>query len=614
MKGVCGWFGGGLVQDAPQVLERMSQSLGAAGTGGASHAAPQRAIFQTGAQPPSALEQHRISAAICGHLRWKDPEFDALAKSQGHHAALIEAYRRYGEYLLHYIEGHFALAVLDPERRRALLAVDRIGAYPMCYAQTKDGTLVFGSTTDAVRGHPGVAAQISMQSLYDYIYFHMIPSPETVYTGLSKLEPAQCLLFENGQAHLRFYWQPAFIESSGKKFGELQDEFLKLVRGAVVRCGPDENTGAFLSGGTDSSTVSGMLAGLQPDAARTYSIGFAAEGYDEISYARIASNHFHTRQHEYYVTPEDVADAIPDIARAYDEPFGNSSAIPTYYCARMAQQDGVRVLLAGDGGDELFGGNARYAKQKVFDLYQRIPAGLRGGMVEPLFVGLPFSKWLPPTRKVRSYIEQARVPMPERMESYNFLSRTDPRTIFQANFLDAVNPGHPLALLQEVYQRAPTPSLLNRMLYLDWKITLADNDLRKVNRMCALAGIEVRYPMLDDELVAFSARVAPELKLKGLKLRYFFKKSLRNFLPDEILNKPKHGFGLPFGEWLKTSPQLQEVVYTSLEAFKARGIVRPEFIDELIATHRSGHASYYGTMLWVFAFLEQWFQQHKIAP
>ncbi len=612
MTGVCGWFGGDAVPEAARVLARMSQTLG--GAGGASHTAPHRALYQTARAPLPVLEQQGISVALCGHARWKEPELDTLAKERGPHAALIEAYRRHGEFLLDHIDGHFALAVLDPERQRALLAVDRIGAQPMSYAHTPDGALVFGSTTDAVREHPQVAAKVSLQSLYDYIYFHMIPSPATVYAGIHKLEPAQCLMFENGKARLRFYWQPAFVESGGKKFGELQDEFLKIMRASVSRCDPDENTGAFLSGGTDSSTVSGMLAGLQPNAARTYSIGFNAAGYDEISYARLASNHFHTKQHEYYVTPQDVADAIPNIARAYDEPFGNSSAIPTYYCARMAQQDGMRVLLAGDGGDELFGGNARYAKQKVFDVYQRIPAGLRSGMVEPLFVGLPFSKWLPPTRKVRSYIEQARVPMPERMESYNFLSRTDPRTIFQAGFLDAVNPGHPLALLQEVYRRAPSPSLLNRMLYLDWKFTLADNDLRKVNRMCALAGIEVRYPMLDDELVAFSARVSPQLKLKGLKLRYFFKKSLENFLPHEILNKSKHGFGLPFGEWLKTSAPLQEVVYSSLQAFKERGIVRPEFIDELIATHRGGHAAYYGTMLWVFAFLEQWFQQHKVAP
>ncbi len=615
MNGMCGWFGGELVQDAPQALARMSDSLSAADAGGVSHTALHRALYQqTAATPQPVLEQRGISAAICGHVRWKDTELDALSKSHGHHAALIEAYRRHGEFLLHHINGHFALAVLDPERQRALLAVDHIGAHPMCYAHTKDGALVFGSTTDAVRAHPDVASKLSMQALYDYVYFHMIPSPDTVYAGINKLEPAQCLWLENGKLRLRFYWQPAFVESDDKQFPDLQDEFLKAMRGAVTRCDPDQHTGAFLSGGTDSSTVSGMLAGIQPNAARTYSIGFAAEGYDEISYARLASNHFHTQQHEYYVTPQDVADSIPHIARAYDEPFGNSSAIPTYYCARMAKQDGMRVLLAGDGGDELFGGNARYAKQKVFDWYQRIPSALRRNVVEPLFVELPFSQWLSPTRKIRSYIEQARVPMPERMESYNFLSRTDPRTIFQGDFLDAVNPGHPLALLQAVYQRAPTSSLLNRMLYMDWKITLADNDLRKVNRMCALAGIEVRYPMLDDELVEFSARVAPELKLKGLKLRYFFKKSLENFLPHEIINKSKHGFGLPFGEWLKTSPQLQDIVYTSLQAFKARGMVRPEFIDELITTHRSGHASYYGTMLWVFAFLEQWFQQHKVAP
>jgi asparagine synthase (glutamine-hydrolysing) len=608
MKALIGWAGGSNAHDASRCNADMAAPFHDQGgcyavCADASRAGDARAFSVDG-----------ITCALTGHPRWKDPALREHAAQYGHHAALARAWRQHDDNFLNQLSGHFALALVDTARQVTLLAIDRIGAHPLCYAVAPDDTLVFGSTTDAVKAHPALRVSIAPQSLYDYLYFHMIPSPTTVYREIRKLEPSQCLRFEGGKIQLRHYWQPSFVESDGPGFPALRDEFIKLVRACVSNCEPDQVTGAFLSGGTDSSTVSGMLASLQSTPAKTYSIGFAQEGYDEISYARIASRHFKTEQHEYYVTADDVAEAFSRVAKAYDEPFGNSSAIPTYFCARLAKSDGTQVLLAGDGGDELFGGNARYATQKVFDFYHHVPRFLRSGLLEPLFVTLPFARWLPPARKVRSYIEQARSPMPDRTERYNFLHRTDPRRILTPEFLAQINLEHPLELLRDTYQRAPSTSLLNRMLYLDWKFTLADNDLRKVNRMCALAGVDVRYPMLDDDLIELSTRVPPSLKLKGLKLRWFFKESLKDFLPREIIHKTKHGFGLPFGEWLKASPALQDNVYSSLKDLKKRGIVRAEFIDELVNTHRGGHAAYYGTQIWVLAMLEQWFRHHGINP
>ncbi|MBI3776065.1 MAG: asparagine synthase [Gammaproteobacteria bacterium] len=613
MNGLFGWSGGA-ASDSGQLRQRLLKTVADQTNTGAVYFG-----VHTGAanQPPTSRTAYcdgSLVAALAGRVTWKDKALSDLAKQRGNHAALAQAFRQSGDQCVQLISGHFSFAVLDTEKNSALLAVDRIGAYPLCYSVTNDGTLIFGSDTDVVKAHPNVSGTLSQQALYDYLYFHMVPSPDTIYRDIKKLQPAQVLRFENGRAHLSFYWQPDFVDGDGVNSLELQDTLLKTLRESVRRCEPDDTTGAFLSGGTDSSTVSGMLAGLQSKPAKTYSIGFSQEGYDEISYARIASRHFHTDQHEYYVTPKDVAEAFPKVARAYDEPFGNSSAIPTYFCAQLARRDGTRVLLAGDGGDELFGGNARYAKQKLFEAYHHVPQWLRSGLVEPLFVGLPFAQWLPPTRKIRSYIEQARMPMPDRMESYNLLQRTDPRSMFNADFFAQCDTRHPLAVLRDTWQRAPTQSLLHRMLFLDWKVTLADNDLRKVNRMCALQGVEVRYPMLDDELLEFSARVPPNLKLKGQQLRYFFKKSLGNFLPHEIIHKKKHGFGLPFGEWLKTSPELQDVVHTNLRSFKTRGLLQEQYIDNLIIAHRDGHAAYYGTLIWVLAMLEQWFQQHKVNP
>lgn len=611
MKGIFGWSGNS--ETAADIIHSALQrgtSTGQKLTYAAMLTAPPDARWQQH-QPCSG---NGVTAAIVGRVIWREPEVATIAKAHGDHAALAHAYQRSPADFLRHIGGHFSLAILDSRADLALLAVDRIGAYPMCYSLTQAGQLVFGSDAILVKSHPAVSAALSPQGLYDFVYFHMIPSPGTVYRDIQKLEPAQLLSFKKGKIERRRYWEPKFNDHGGGDFSALQDEFMNILRGSVARCNPDDTTGAFLSGGTDSSTVSGILSGLRPGKAKTYSIGFSQEGYDEISYARIASKQFNTQQHEYYVTPQDVAEAFPKVAQAYDEPFGNSSAIPTYFCAQLAHRDGTRTMLAGDGGDELFGGNSRYAKQKVFDFYQQIPPGVRSAIVEPLFLGLPGTQWFPPARKVRSYIQQARMPMPDRMESYNFLQRSDPRDMFAPDYFARCNTQHPLQLLNTTWKQAPTDSLLNQMLYLDWKITLADNDLRKVNRMCERAGIEVLYPMLDDELLEFSARVPPEMKLKGQKLRYFFKKSLENFLPHEIIHKKKHGFGLPFGEWLKASPELQDVIYSNLSGLKARGLIREQFIDNLISTHKDGHAAYYGTLIWVLAMLEQWFVQHKVSP
>jgi asparagine synthase (glutamine-hydrolysing) len=331
-----------------------------------------------------------------------------------------------------------------------------------------------------------------------------------------------------------------------------------------------------------------------------------------MEYARITAKHFAAEAHEYYVTPQDVVEAIPLIAQAYDEPFGNSSAVPTYFCARMARADGVKVLLAGDGGDEIFGGNVRYARQKILEWYWCVPAPLRRALIEPLALGLPAGDRIPVLRKLRSYIHQASVPLPDRLESYNFLHRSPLENVFEPDFLAKVDMTQPLVLLREVYERTASTSPVNRMMHLDLQFTLADNDLRKVSRMCELAGVEVRYPLLDEPLVDFSGQVPASLKVRGLKLRYFFKQALKDFLPPETIAKTKHGFGMPFGLWLKSHKPLRDVAFGSLQAFEQRGIVKPDFLKELWHQHETSHATYFGVMIWVVMMLECWLAARKL--
>ena len=234
-----------------------------------------------------------------------------------------------------------------------------------------------------------------------------------------------------------------------------------------------------------------------------------------MKFARIAAQRLGARAHEYYLTPDDVVEAIPIIARAYDEPFGNDSAVPTYFCAKMAREDGVQVLLAGDGGDEIFGGNTRYAKQKVFEAYGRIPMALRRALIEPLAFSLPGNDRIAPLRKLGATFGRRRCRCRIAWKRTTFSTDRRFADVFEPDFLAAVDIDEPLAMVREVYQRADSASSLNRMMHLDLKLTLADNDLRKVSRMCDVAGIEVRYPLLDDELVEFSGEIPAALKVKG---------------------------------------------------------------------------------------------------
>jgi asparagine synthase (glutamine-hydrolysing) len=522
---------------------------------------------------------------------------------------LLELYNQKGLGFLDELKGAFALAVIDQQADKVLLAIDRYGIKPLAYSNGGAAGIVFGSMATSVAGHPQVERKLDMQAIYNYLYSHVIPAPRTVFKSVSKLPAAHYALWEQGSLTVKCYWKPEFTRPGRCDFDTLKAELDIKLKNAVARQHQAGDTGAFLSGGIDSSAVSGLLAQLEQPA-DVYSIGFEDEAYNEIEYARIASRHFGLRLHEYFVTTDDVLGLMSKVAQSYDEPFGNSSVIPAYFCAKMARDSGKSVMLGGDAGDELFGGNERYITQQVFNYYHRLPAWIRKFMIEPILADVEWADRFLPTRKLKSYIRQARVPMPDRLQTYNFLRRAAPDEVFTDTFLQQVDVEEPDRDARNVYESAGTDSMLDSMLYLDWKITLADNDIRKVSRMTELAGIDVRYPFLDDDLVEFSTRVPPNLKIRKHKLRYFFKRAVSDFLPQAIINKSKHGFGLPFGVWLKRSRVLQDFIYENLDALKQRGIIKPEYINRIIAAHRGEHAGYYGTMVWVLAILELWLQAH----
>jgi asparagine synthase (glutamine-hydrolysing) len=542
------------------------------------------------------------SSFALGSPRFSDPTLAELARNSGALAAWSAAVARSAKDAAIGVAGDFSVALHEPSGR-VFLAVDRFAIRPLCYRL--DGTqLRVASRADALADS---SSQIDPQAIFDYLYFHAIPSPRTIYKDIFRLPAGHYAVFENGQLTVARYWEPRFDEARTSSFAALQDEFRQLLRDAVAtQLDGDGPTACFLSGGTDSSTVVGMAAVARGQPVHSYSIGFDAQGYDEMEFARIAAKHFKSEHHVYYVTPDDLVRSVPAVASHFDQPFGNSSALPAYYCASKAREDGVHKLLAGDGGDELFGGNSRYAKQRIFGWYDHVPGVLKHTVLEPMLKTGTASRFAL-TRKAASYVEQARVPMPDRLQMYNLILRLGPESVLTPALLAQIDTSLPLQLQRAVWQACePRCGALNQELAFDWRFTLAESDLPKVVGTARMAGVEVGFPLLDERLVAFSQRLPADYKLKGLRLRWFFKEALRGFLPDSILAKKKQGFGLPFGVWVNTHAALNALARDSLHSLAQRGVVRVDFVQTLLTQRLQEHPAYFGEMVWILMMLEQW--------
>jgi asparagine synthase (glutamine-hydrolysing) len=506
------------------------------------------------------------------------------------------------------LKGGFGVLFVDVRSHRIILAVDRFSIETVCYG-IENGQLCFSDRADAV---PLKTRTVSSQSIHDFLYFHCVPAPATIFREVSRMEHGSHLCLDRGELRRASHWLPRFEENRDVPLAELCHQFRGLLRNLVAMvAGGNDKLGCFLSGGTDSSTVAGMLCATTGDRARTYSIGFDAPGYDEMVYARLTARHFDTDHHEYYVTADDVVHGINDASAFFDQPFGNSSVVPAHFCARIARADGVTRLLAGDGGDELFGGNIRYRLQQFLDLYHRIPVSLRERLIEPTLTGKLGRTSIPGLKHAAGYVRNSRIPMPDRMESFNLLSRIGAARILDPSLLESVDQGGPLRAQRLTYGTARADSTINRMLYYDWKYTLADTDLPKVRGATGLAGVTAGYPLLADEIVDFSLRLPSDYKVRNFKLRWFFKEALRGFLPDATLKKKKHGFGLPFGLWATRHAGLRDLAGDSLADLEHRGILHAGIRDDLMGQLLSAHPGYYGELIWILMMLEQWLATHS---
>jgi asparagine synthase (glutamine-hydrolysing) len=614
MTGICGWLGQDGRQSDRQTLDAMAAGLSCAGNQVTQHYVTPNAAAHVRSWQGN-VHWHRdeeLIAAIDGVPYWSHDELAETATSQGHASAAALGYRRFGDDLLDHLHGAFSIAVLCPARRRALVAIDRFGIHAMCFAQTPNDALVFGTTVDSVRAHPAIDTALTPQAVFNFLVFYVSPAPDTVYAGIRKLTAGQRLVFEGGKPRLDTYWRMPYRTPAKVDRHELAEEVRRLIATSVARClgdGPSDKVGSFLSGGLDSSSVCGFFAEAIDRPAKCFTIAFKETAYDESAYARLAAQHFGLDHRLHTLSPDDAADFLPTLATAYDEPFGNSSAIPVYYCAREAARSGIESMLAGDGGDEYFAGNERYVGQAVYERYQQIPALLRHLLLTPVGKRLPADTRGSLIRRAGNYIRRASVPLPERLYIENPLIGQNAQSAFSPDVLAQIDTAAPFAVLHAGYDAAPGEDRVRRMMRLDMQLTLADNDLRKVVRMCELAGLQVRFPLLDEALVEFAAGIPTATLLEGGVLRAFYKYAMRDFLPERILNKPKHGFGMPFDLWLHESPRLRDMAIDNLKAFGQRGYLRSEVMADLVDCFESGRPHPLSGLLWDVFTLELWLSQ-----
>jgi asparagine synthase (glutamine-hydrolysing) len=595
-----------------QELERMRQSFATATLDGQPMVKSEHSGLAAVALS-SVWSSARLSVA-CDVDLYNERELcqDSSSTSSSSAELIGSLYQRYGVSFLDRLRGAFSIAIWDEAAQQLLLAVDRFGIKRLAYAVT-DSEVVFATDPRGIFASGRHSRQVSLSAIVDYLVYNVVPIPQTAFEGISRVAPGEFITWSSAGMQRHRYWEMRYPEDATESTRTLALELAERMDEAVRVASADLDrsaTGCFLSGGTDSSSILGLLTRRYGSSVHAFSIGFSEQRFNELEYARLAARHYQADHVECSLGPEVVLSSVDKIVAAYDEPFGNSSAIPTYACARQARERGIETLLAGDGGDELFGGNERYRTQQIFNFYQTLPRPVRYYLIEPAVFHAP--KAFGAVAKLKRYIGTSNTRNPERYCQWRLLRVYAPEQVLGADMPFRNGHADVLATMRAHYKGAPARSELNRLLYVDVKMTLGDDDLPKVVRTAELAGINVRFPYLDHKLAEFTGRLPASLKVHRLEKRYLFKQATRDLLPAAILQKRKHGFGLPIGFWLKSNPKVhawgREVLFDPRTY--QRGYFRREFIEHLFSKMQQDDTPYFGDLLWVFLMLELWHRQH----
>jgi asparagine synthase (glutamine-hydrolysing) len=524
--------------------------------------------------------------------------------------AIVHAYEEYGSSCVDHLRGMFAFALWDERERKLFVARDRVGKKPLYYTLTHGGTLVFGSELKSLLEHPEVGREINPEALDAYLTFGYVPDPLSIFEGVHKLPPGHRLTFSEGRVAVEEYWDFRYEPARERRREEdYLEELRALLEEAVrVRLVADVPLGAFLSGGVDSSTVVGLMARASSRPVKTFSIGFNEDSYSELKYARVTAKQFGTEHHEFVVTP-DICHVVDELAWHFDEPFADSSAIPTYMVSKLAREH-VTVALSGDGGDELFAGYTRYVVDRRRGGFARLPRPLRRGLLAPL------SRNLPHGARGRNFLHNVALdPLERYIDSVStFTSLTRPE-LYTGDFrrqLGAAEGAAP-ARFRDYAARVRTGDAVDPLLYLDSKTYLPGDILTKVDRMSMAVSLEARVPLLDHKLIEFVTRIPSSLKLKGLATKHIFKRAVRGLVPDEILDRPKQGFGVPIPQWINS--QLRGRIRETLTDARARGrgLFEPAYVRLLLDEHERGRRDH-SAQLWSLFMLELWQRTFTDGP
>jgi asparagine synthase (glutamine-hydrolysing) len=509
---------------------------------------------------------------------------------------IVHLYEQYRDSCVDKLRGMFAFAIWDERSKTLLLARDRLGIKPLFYTVV-DGRLAFGSELKVLCQLPELERKLSWSSVNYYFSAMCTPSSESIIEGVHKLPPGHVLTASPLKGvRVRQYWDVTFDADHGKSEQYFIERLRDLLEESVrMRLIADVPLGAFLSGGIDSSAVVATMARISSGPVKTFSIGFPDKDYNELDFARQVAQKFGTDHHELVVEPN-VLGVIDDLAWYLDEPFGDSSAIPTYMVSKLAGEH-VTVVLSGDGGDELFAGYDRYVKEQRERTLEKIPSHVRK------LAGLTGSLMLE-GMKGRNFLRHLAVAGPTRYFDANILFReAEKLSLFENDAYKQIHMNDPRSIWREFLDNGRT-HWLSSLQYMDIKNYLPNDILTKVDRMSMAHSIEARVPLLDHRFVEFAATIPPELKLKGKTTKYIFKKAMEGLVPDEILYRPKRGFAIPLGRWFRG--QLGSYMRDLLLSQKSieRGLFRKSYIERLIQMNDRGRPL--DLQLWSLITFELW--------
>ncbi|PIX95826.1 MAG: asparagine synthetase B [Hydrogenophilales bacterium CG_4_10_14_3_um_filter_63_21] len=546
------------------------------------------------------------------------PELTALGhtfKTRSDTETIVHAWEQWGEDCVHHFRGMFAFALWDRSRQTLFLARDRLGVKPLHYAVTDDGFLIFGSELKTITAWPGFRRQIDDHAVEDYFAYGYVPEPRTIYRTALKMPPGHRLAVRRGEpvGQPQEYWDVPFRPHLALSLRDAEDELIERLREAVkIRMIAEVPLGAFLSGGVDSSAVVAMMAGLQrgEQAVKTCSIAFSDPKYNEADYARQVARRYHTDHHEDTVEADDFS-LVDELARLYDEPYADSSAMPTYRVCQLARKT-VTVALSGDGGDENFAGYRRYRWHSYEERMRRmLPYSIRKPLFGFLGGAYPKADWAPKVLRAKTTFEaMARDTVEGYFHGVSVMGDGLRARVFSPEFKRRLNGYSAVEVLRRHHAKNPAQDMVSQVQYLDMKTYLVGDILTKVDRASMAHALEVRVPFLDHQLMEWVSGLPVDFKLRGTEGKFMLKQALEPYLPHDILYRRKMGFSIPLAEWFRGP--LKEKLNSALKSQRMAdtGLFDLAFLARMADEHARGVRDY-SSPLWSLLMFEAFLRNNE---